>query len=258
MNAAFSSVQRNESLRFEVVEQVDAALEGSLRAFFRHIGSSHVFSEWIVPALRSGHGVVNVALGERPSSPRGIGAKPVAAALLVYPIGPDDASLTNVFVPDDQLTNVGLTTALFENTLQVLRARGKSAVSYVVSERSMLADRILTSAGFARGDDSFLTESLRYYVYRGEIGRVLGRLGLAEVFQSDILAERLEDGVFERNALFQATTQLASRAYWNESSPFAELIANTGLAEGPATPAGVGETSGSGIEIERTEMLSGS
>jgi hypothetical protein len=245
---------RNESVRFETVELLDDRLEVSLRTFFRQIRLPHVFSELIAPALRAGNAFVNVGLVERPWPPWGIGAQRVVAALLVHPLGTDDASLSNVFVADDQLTNVGLTTALFESTLQLLLKRGKSDVSYVVSERSILADRVLTAAGFARSDELFLTENLRYHIYLGEIRRVLERLGLAGRFQSDILTERLEDSVFERNALFHATTQLATRAYWNESSAFGEMIANTGIGVSASPPGGIGGTSGPEREREREEI----
>jgi hypothetical protein len=239
-----SRQQRNDAVRFEIIEELAGPLEISLRTFFRQIGLSHVFSELIVPAIAAGNAFVNVALTERPWPPWGIGAQRVVAALLVHPIGDDDASLSNVFVTDDELTNIGLAAALFESTLQQLLRRGKMDVTYVVSERSVLADRVLTAGGFVRSDELFLTESLRYHVYLGEIRRVLERLGLADVYASDILAERLEDSVFDRNALFHATTQLAFRAYWNERSRTSEMIANTGIAVSASPPGGIGGTAG--------------
>lgn len=249
---------KNENVRFEFFDKLDHKREAMLGKFFRHIGLPHVYEENILPTMRDGNTLLAVAVSDRSWPPWGLGAQSISALLHVHPIGEAEASLSNVFVADGDLTNIGLMSALFKETLLELVKRGKKEVNYVVVENAVFAERVLTSIGFRRTKDLFLTEHARFYLYRADAANLLEKLQLHDVLTSDLLAHNIEDPVFERNALFQSMTQLATKAYWSERSLISEIIAHTGIAVSDSPPGGIGGTAGpqvvgGEIEIERAE-----
>jgi hypothetical protein len=253
--------QKNANLRFEFLDKLDHREKAALGSFFRRIGLPHVPEESIYPSLGEGNTLLGVAVADRAWPPWGIGAFQFAAVVHVHPIGEEEASISNVFVPDSDLTNIGLLSALFKETLQELIKRGKTEIRYVVVENAVFSDRVLISVGFRRSAERFLTEHARYSLYVANAQSLLQKLGLADIQTSDLLSHNIEDPVFERNALFQSMTQLASRAYWSERSLISEIVAHTGIAVAASPPGGVGGTAGpirrfdEEIEIESESSL---
>lgn len=235
---------KNEAVRFHVWTEIDPKDEVSLITFFRQAGLPHVWDELIAPSFAHEQALLVAATSDRPWPPWGVGAQKVVALCHVHPIGETDASLTNVFTVDEDATNIGLMTALFRETLLQLQSRGKTEVSFVVVENSVLAHRVLSANDFTRTPEVFLTEHARYYLYQGRIADILTKLGLSDIHARDLLAHNLEDSLFERNALFQATLQLSMRPFWADRVPIAEIIANTGIGRTSLPPGGIGGTPG--------------
>lgn len=243
--------QKNDAVRFENFDSLNEYNQVCLTTFFRKIELPHVFEEIIAPSLKTGNAMVCVAIIDRPWPPWGIGSQQVVALSHVHPVGETDAGLSHIFVLDESLTNIGLQSALFKETLQRLIGAGKTEISYLVIENSVYANRVLFALGFRRTDSLFLTEYARYYVYRADVNEVLQRLGLDKILTSDLLAHNIEDSIFDRNALFQSMLQLATKPYWFESSIVAEIIANLGIGISALPPGGIGGTPGPGIELPR-------
>jgi hypothetical protein len=249
---------KNENVRFSFFDKLDHKHEAMLGAFFRRIGLPHVYSESILPTIKEGNTLLTAALSDRSWPPWGLGAQSILALIQVHPIGESEASLSNVFVGDGDLTNIGLMGALFKETLQELIKRGKNEVNYVVIENGVFAERVLLRVGFRKTKDLILTEHARFHLFRAGTGTLLEKLGLHDILTSDLLAHNIEDSVFERNALFQSMTQLATKAYWSERFLISEIIAHTGIAVSASPPGGIGGTAGpeefiGEIQIEERE-----
>ena len=231
--------ERNETIRIDCFESLDEKLQVPLMTFFRRLSIPHVYWETIVPTLQEGNAMICAAVRDRPWPPWGLGAQKVHALLLVYPIGERTASLNNIFVADDDLTNIGLQSAVYKEALQHLIRKKKTEVNYVVLEGSIMPDRILASNGFKKTDDLFLTEEARYNLYTASSKDVLKKLGLADVSSPDLLSHEVDDKVFQRNALFHGMTQMAGMPFWLGRIRRPGLIFNGGGLFDANPPAGV-------------------
>jgi hypothetical protein len=236
--------ERNEAIRFEMVDKLDDGVEGSLRVFLRRVGLPHLFDELFLPTMRDGAALLGLAIRDRPWPPWGIGGQIIHALLHVNPIAEGSASLSDVFVTHENAANVGLMTALYKETLEQLVRRGVSRVNYLVAEGAAFAPRMLSAVGFKQVEGQFLTEQARYLLHQAEAKEVLERLGLAKAYTPDLLAHRIDDGAYERNALFHLMTQVAMRPYWHDLVAIPEMVVNLGLLLRASLPGGTGGTKG--------------
>jgi Rps23 Pro-64 3,4-dihydroxylase Tpa1-like proline 4-hydroxylase len=213
---------KNDSTRIDLFEKLDDHTTVALRAFFRRMGAPHIFEEHIIPTLNDGQSQIFAAVRDRPWPPWGLGARHISAVCQVHSVDTDTFAISPVYVTDQDLTNIALTSAVYKEVLDYLVRTPRAEVTYLVVEGSTFADYVLVSNGFKKTNDIFLTESARYFTYRIEAEELLHQLGLDAVSTFDILARRMNDGVFERNALFQSMIYLASRSAWG--SMMAEII----------------------------------
>jgi hypothetical protein len=246
-------------IRFDTIEELGTDLAVPLTSFLRRAGVGHVYDEFVVPALTRSTGIVVAALVERPWPPWGIDAAEVVGAVIVHPIGKTEASITSVFVSEENATNVGLSAALLQATLKRLAARGIETISYVVHDEGSLIPRVLTPLHFRATGEYYLTRTAKYQLYRGRVADLMSGLGFDAVLAPDLLAHRIDDTLFARNALFALATQTASRAHWLETAAQPEMLSNRGIPVSDLPPGGIGGTSGPKepfreIEIEEVEI----
>jgi len=250
----------NANVRFEVVESVGSDLAVPMLTFFRKAQLRHVYDELVTPVLSQGSGLVVTAVVDRPWPPWGIDAAEVVGAVVVHPIGRTEASINPIIVGDENATNVGLSAALLRATLKHLVSRDIDSISYLVHEDGVLIPRLLASLKFAASDEYYLTRNAKYRLYRGRLADLLETLGLDAVLAPDLLAGRLEEPFYFRNALYALATQTAARGHWQDNVAGAELISNRGTPLGDSPPGGIGGTSGPKdpvreFEIEEVEIV---
>jgi len=213
----------NEAVRIECFDSLRPANKVPLLAFFRRIGLSHVYWEVVDPGLEEGSALTCVAVRNRPWPPWGLGAQEIRA-LVHGSISDAKAGLSNVFALDEDLTNIGLTSAIYKEALEELIRRNVTEVNYTVFEGSEFARRVLMSRGFAKTEDIFLTESARYDVYEADITELLERLGLADTSVSELLGYKTNEVIFEKNALFHTMMDLSTRPFWYSNSKISEIL----------------------------------
>jgi Rps23 Pro-64 3,4-dihydroxylase Tpa1-like proline 4-hydroxylase len=218
-------------------ELSDHAL-AALRSFARRIGAPHLLEEVILPKLREGDSQVFVAVQDRPWPPWGLGARHVTALCQTHLIADESYAVSAVYVTDEDLTNIGMISAVFKEALDQIATSKRAEICYLVAEGSTLVDHVLAKAGFRKSDDVFVTWSGRYYMYRTLAGDVLRNLGLDKLSTPDLLAHELDPGILEQNALFHGTLYLGNRAEWAVDRAISEVI---GVVRGGAAgkPGGV-------------------
>lgn len=216
--------RRNMAAVIETIEERDPAWEASMVAFFRRIGIPHVCMEVVVPALEERKCLIVAGVRRTPWPPWGFGARRIHALCQVWPVAEDEAGLGNVFVIDDDITNIGLQAAVYREALQQLAQRGIQRVSHVVMKGAILANRILTASGFEETEDIVLTDHARYKVYRASLREHMEYLGLDTWSTVDLLTCEIDESAFDRISLLLAATNLGTRPYWTESSIRPELI----------------------------------
>jgi len=202
---------KNDCTRIDSFEELDNHATVALHAFFRRMGALHILEERIIPTLNDGVSQIFAAVRDRPWPPWGLGARHISAVCQVHSVDADSFAISPVYVTDEDLTNIALMSAVYKQVLDYLVRTPHTEVNYLVVEGSTFADYVLVSNGFEKTKDVYLTESARYFTYRIEADELLHRLGLDAVSTFDILAGRVNDAVFERNALFQSMMYLASR-----------------------------------------------
>jgi hypothetical protein len=233
-------LERNEGIRIDVVQKLEARTAPPLRAFFRRLGAAHVYEELIVPTLEKDKGLLVAAVRDRPWPPWGIDALRVHALVHVHPIGDAGASLSGILVSDDDGLNLGLAAAVYKETLEWLARRKVKDVSYLVREGSYYADKVLAATGIDKTEDLFLTEQARYNVYRGATADHLKRLELDGVSTPDLLSHKLGDRVLDRFAGLWAVVDRGSRPYWRDwGGGVPGIIPNTGGGLDASQPGGV-------------------
>jgi hypothetical protein len=231
--------QKNETMRIEVFKDLSQHMRAPVMAFFRRVGLPHVYWELIVPALEEGSGLVCAAVRDRPWPPWGIGAHEIHALTLIYPITAEGAGLSNVFLLDEDLGNVGLAAAVYKEALGHLLRHQVPEVSYIVMEGSVLASRTLGSMAFKETVELFLTPKTRYHVYSADTKAHYCHLGFETIATPDLLANRFDAQSFQRVSQWLAATTLGTAPFWADKQVKPEIIPNTGGGLRASQPGGV-------------------
>lgn len=206
--------ERNSATRIEIFDELSESANAALRVFFRRMGAPHLMDEAVLPLMAESESQILAAVRDRPWPPWGLGARNVVAVLQTHLVTDGCWAMSPVYVADEDLTNVGLSAALYKEALETLAVDPDAEVHYLVADGSFVADRTLRRFRFERSQDVFVTESARYLTYRTPVRNLLGALGLADVDTVDVLAHVLDEDVYERNAVFHGTIYLGSRAEW--------------------------------------------
>jgi hypothetical protein len=215
---------RNASTRIDRFEELNPMVMAALRSFCRRIQAPHLLDETLLPTQQEGDASIYAAVRDRPWPPWGLGARHLTAVCQVQAIADESFAISPIYVTDDDATNVGLLAAVYKEVLEGLAVSPNAEVNYLVAEGSQLADHVLTSTGFRRYDDVFLTEEARYYTYRVNAQELLKQLGLTDLETPNLLAGEMPVETLERHALFHSTVLLGSRAEWFGAGRVAELI----------------------------------
>jgi hypothetical protein len=220
--------KKNELMRMESFEKIDSMLEAPLMAFFRRVGLPHVYWELCVPAVAEGNTCGVTAVKDRAWPPWGIGAHTVHALALASPVTSESAGLSNVFVLEEDVGNIGLIAGVYKEMLDGLVRRGVKEITYIVLEGSVFAGRVLTTIGFKPTEELFLTHGSRYIIYSAEPQAHLQAMGLEKIPVPELLEGNLDDGSFSAVAQWLAATSLGSLPFWSERPGMPEVIPNTG------------------------------
>ncbi|MFF0448785.1 2OG-Fe(II) oxygenase [Streptomyces sp. NPDC004609] len=204
----------NGGTRIEIFDELSDTAKAALHSFFRRAHAAHLMEEVVLPQFSDGDSQIFAAVRDRPWPPWGLGARNIIGVLQTHLVSDGCWGLSPVHVADEDLTNVGLCSALYKEALETLAVDPNAEVHYLLAEGSRLADLVLRRVGFERTEDVFLTEAARYLTYRAPAGELLASLGLAETDTIDVLAGNIDDGVFELNAAFHSAIYLGSRAEW--------------------------------------------
>ncbi|TMQ04288.1 MAG: hypothetical protein E6J90_46545 [Deltaproteobacteria bacterium] len=234
---------RNQATRIDLFEELTDHSLAALRSFTRRLGAPHLLEEVILPKLREGDSQLLTAVQDRPWPPWGLGARFVTAVCQTHAISDASYAVSPVYVTDEDLTNVGMISAVFKEALDQLAVNPRAEVCYLVAENSTLVNHVLTQSGFKRSDDVFVTWAGRYHTYRALAGDVLKHFGLDKHSVPDLLAHDLDTSLLEKNALFHQTLYLGSRAEWASERTISEII---GLVRGAHASKPGGVPSGSG------------
>ncbi len=235
--------ERNDTTRIDMFDKVDQHTAVAMMAFCRQLGASHLFAERIRPILAEDRAVVFAAVRDRPWPPWGLGARQVSALCQVYPVGERAFTVSPIYTSPGEAANIGLISAVYREALEHITREKGAEVQYLVAEGAVLADRVLRKFGFAKTEDVAVTETARYFRYAVPASRVLAALGLDKLSTPELLAHRMDDGVYERNALFQLAFQIAAvpghlweRRWVPEIGPFDGGGWDMDLPGGPSEP----------------------
>lgn len=235
---------RNQSTRIDLFEELTEHTLAALRVFVRRMGAPHLLEEVILPILREGDSQIVAAVQDRPWPPWGLGARNVVALCQTHAIGDASYAVSPVYITDQDLTNVGMISAVFKEALEQLAVNPRAEVCYLVAEGSTLVDHVMTASGFRKSEDVFVTWAGRYYTYRALAGDVLTNLGLVELSAPDLLAHDLPANLLEKNAIFHQTLYLGSRAEWGAETTIASEIARLVRGAHFSKPGGVPSSTG--------------
>jgi len=216
--------EHNRSMRIDVFQELNHHTLAAIRSFTRRLGSPHLLEEVILPTLHEGDSQVLAAVQDRPWPPWGLGARRIMALCQTHSIGDNSFAVSPVYVTDENLTNVGMISAVFKEALEQLAGNPRAEVCYLVGEGSTLVDSVLISSGFKKSDDVFVNWAGRYYTYRAPISEVLRGLGIGSLSTPDLLAHDMDTATLQKNALFHTTLISGSRAEWAEEASLAEII----------------------------------
>ncbi|MFF0431488.1 2OG-Fe(II) oxygenase [Streptomyces sp. NPDC004327] len=236
---------RNGATRIEIFDELSDTAKAALYAFFRRTGAPHLMDEVVLPLFHDGDSQIFAAVRDRPWPPWGLGARNIVGVLQTHLVSDGCWGLSPVHVADEDLTNTGLSAALYKEALETLAVDPGAEVHYLVAEDSRLVDLAMRRAGFERTEDVFLTEAARYLTYRAPARELLKKLGLAGPDSVDVLAGAVDDEVFERNAAFHGTVYLGSRAEWTAdrvsvASEIARLVRGGHYSKPAGVPTGTG------------------
>jgi Rps23 Pro-64 3,4-dihydroxylase Tpa1-like proline 4-hydroxylase len=216
--------QRNRSMRIDVFQELNHHAIAAIRSFTRRLGAPHLLDEVILPILNEGDSQILVAVQDRPWPPWGLGARRVNALCQTHAVGDNSFAVSPVYVTDEDLTNIGMISAVFKEALELLASNPHAELCYLVGEGSTLVDSVLRSSAFTKSDDVFVNWAGRYYTYRAPVGDVLHSLGLTSLSTPELLGHDLDEATLQKNALLHATLISGSRAEWAEETAIAEVI----------------------------------
>jgi len=200
----------NDRLRFEEFAELDDVAMIGMRTFFREIGVPHLFEEYVLPTFKGPDSLIFAAVKDRPWPPWGHGSQTVVAFVQAHMIADNSYALGPVLLRNELAANIGLRASLYKEALESVSRQGKAEVNYLVIEGSVLADHILTSAGFKRTADLVQTDDAKYFFYSADCQELLKHLQLSNVSLPELLTLQVAPEVIERNALFLAVMDWAS------------------------------------------------
>ena len=239
--------KRNSSTRIDVFNELSTTSEAALRQFFRRIDAPHYVDEVLLPTMKLGDTEVYTAVRDRPWPPWGLGARTITAMCEVHSVAPESWAISPVYLLSEEANNIGLICALYKEVLEALAVSKTSEVCYLAAEGSVLVDHCLTSNGFSRDDDVFLTEQARYFTYRTNAKDLLKTLGLDDLAIPDLLSHDFKPEVLERNAMFHHGILLGALPDLKLDNLIPEVIGlgRGGHASKPAgVPGGTGTAAG--------------
>lgn len=231
---------RNASTRVDLFEELTEQTTAALRAFFRRFGAPHLFDEVVLPTLREGDSQILVAVQDRPWPPWGLGARRICAVCQTHSVGDASYAVSPVYVADEDLTNIGMISAVFKEAIEQLAVDPRAEICYLLAEHSLLADEVFRKLGFNRTEDVFVTDKCRYHTYRIPASKLLAALGLDTLPTPDLLAHdygRDGGGALRRQAIFHHVIHLGSRAEW--TTDFASELARLPRGGHASKPGGV-------------------
>jgi hypothetical protein len=233
---AFS--KKNELIRIESFDKIDATFEAPLRSFFRRIGHHHVYDEHIVPVMADGSAVGIAAVKDRAWPPWGVGAQTIHALTIASPVTSDGAGLSNIFVLEEDVGNIGLVAAVYREMLNSLARRGVKEISYIVLDGSIFAGRVLAGLGFKPTEELFLSHGSRYNVYTCELRAHSEAMTLHQTASPELMDGNLVDGTFTATVQLMAATSIGSLPFWSERAGLPEILPNTGGFSRASKPGG--------------------
>jgi hypothetical protein len=242
---------KNDAVRIDRVEDLDAVLEVAVRAFFRRLDVPHIAEEQVLPLLASGGSSLFLAIRDRPWPPWGLRAQTVAAACQVHSVSPDGVGISPIYLADSDATNIGLAAALYAEILDELTSSEHAEVNYLVLEGSTFASRVLAEFGFAPSEDVLVTDEHRYVFHRANAATLRERLGMDRVSVPELLAHETDDDTFRQQALFLGTLQLASQPLRRGNRLVREISWIDGGLFDASLPGGVGPVAIEGIDEPR-------
>jgi Rps23 Pro-64 3,4-dihydroxylase Tpa1-like proline 4-hydroxylase len=133
---------------------------------------------------------------------------------MTHAIAEASYAISPVYTLVQELTNVGMLSAVYKEALDQLSVRPHAEVCYLAAEDSTLADHVLQRAGFERTEDVFVTWAARYHTYRAPVQKVLSALGLGTTSTPELLAHSIEKTALREQALFHQTINAGSMAEW--------------------------------------------
>jgi hypothetical protein len=191
-----------------------------------------------VPVVADGSAVGIVAVKDRAWPPWGVGAQTIHALTIASPVTSDSAGLSNVFVLEEDLGNVGLVAAVHAELLNSLARRGVKELSYIVIEGSVFAGRVLTGLGFAPTEDLFLSHASRYNVHSCALQAHAEAMSLHQTASPELMDGNLSDGAFMAVVQLMAATSIGSLPFYSERAVSPEILPNTGGFHRASRPGG--------------------
>jgi hypothetical protein len=237
---------RNELVRFEVILELSGEMKSALAKFFRQLGAPQALPEIIEPLMASVRPLFVAAISDRPWPPRGVGAHTIEG-LAIAVIGEGNrAFLTPVLTTPQNVTNVGLASAITKKLFETLHKESIESIIYVVRADSTLLAQILRESGFEASGERVITENADFVHFAGRPGESLERLGLSELRLGDLLSCSIEPSRLSKLALYHLGLSAASQNFWTDRWEWVELL--PGLLDWVATlpPGGIGGTPGPG------------
>jgi hypothetical protein len=214
----------NESTRVDAFEELTPVTTAAVRAFCRRLGAPHLFDEVILPKQEEGDAQIFTAVRDRPWPPWGLGARHVSALCQIQQISDESYAPSPVYVADEELTNVGLMSAVYKEVLESIADSPRAEINYLAIEGSTLAHHAFEALGFRKYEDVVLTELARYFTYRIPAVELLRALGLDRIDTPALLAHDIPIDVLQRNATFHNVITLGSRAELTSHSAISEII----------------------------------
>jgi len=220
-------LKKNQLIRIERIDKIEEHYEAPLRAFFRHIGLSHAYGEFLTPVMRSGRAALFLAVQDRPWPSWGIGSFEVRALICVFPIEKDWASVGNVFLLDEELANINLAVALYATCLEYLaNDRGVTQIHHVVDEESILAGRVLQRFGFVKTGHPYIASNKNYEVYSAPIDDHRATTGLGTTPPAALMSGALSDQIFDSLTQLLYATTIGTMPFWSHGSSAPDVLPN--------------------------------
>lgn len=187
----------NDKVRIDSHTSLDPHFAAALMAFYRHIDSTFVYDEQVVPAMAEDGNILFSAVRDRAWPPWGLGAKQVGAVCQVQRVGERKHTITPMHVSDNDRANIGLLAGMYKQALEAIMKLG-SQLCYFVAEGAVLADRTLRRYGFCRGSDVVYSGEHPYVEYVANPAKLLEEVALDKLSLPELLAHEIDADQFQR------------------------------------------------------------